>query len=341
MHIYIDESGGFIPLKPQKSRISAVGALVIPSAAHDELLSRFVELRSRFSPTGFEIKGSALHESAMAQFAGLLAEFDVVGEVVAIDMGDLDHADIKLFQQQQADLISSYHTASDIPESEKSWFALRERLLSLSAQNFIQAFLMIALIEQVLQTATAYYSQRDSRELSKFDWVIDAKNENVSAAEETWTKLVFPALSIASAVNPLGYIPWGDYSHFEAFESTEGGKSRINLSKVLSHLQFAHSVSESGLQLADVFVSAVSRAFNKTLQPEGWCDFGRVLIHRNTETGIYGSIHMVTLRSNPDAPAQIRKTNYFGWVLAQLAERAKPMVPSRFTDLMEPSPRGD
>lgn len=341
MHIYIDESGGFIPLKPQKSRISVVGALVIPSTAHDELVNRFAELRLRFSPSGSEIKGSVLHESAMAEIAGLLAEFDVVGEVVAIDMGDLDRADIKLFQQQQADLISKYQVATGIPESEKRWFTLRERLLSLSAQNLVQAFLMIVLIEQVLQTVTAYHSQRDSRELSEFKWVIDAKNENISAAEETWTELVFPTMSIASAANPLGYIPWGDYSHFKGFEDTKAGRSRINLSKVLSQLQFAHSVSESGLQLADIFVSAISRAFNKTLQPEGWREFGRVLIHRNSEAGTYGAIRIATLRTNPDEPTLIRKTNYFGWVLAQLAERAKPMVPIQFVHLMQPSRPGD
>jgi hypothetical protein len=341
MHIYIDESGGFIPLKPHKSRISAVAALAIPSASHDELLNRFIELRSRFAPSDLEIKGSALHEPAMAEIAELLAEFNVVGEVVAIDMGDLDQRGVRVFQQQQAELISLYQVTDNIPEAEKPWILLRNLLLSLSPQNFIQAYMMIVLIEQVLQTVTAYHSQRDARELSTLDWVIDAKNEKISAAEETWTKLVFPALSIASAAHPLGYIPWGDYSHFRAFESNDDGEARINLNKVLGQLRFAHSISEPGLQLADIFASAITRALNKTLQPDGWRDFGRVLIHRNTEVGIGSTIRMVTLRTDPDAPAQVRKTNYFGWVLGELAARAKPMIPSEFTHLMQPSLHSD
>jgi hypothetical protein len=65
MHIFIDESGGFIPLNQKRSRISAVAALVVPSGSSSGEGSGEANpiVQKRIAP---------LHEETVAEFRRLL-----------------------------------------------------------------------------------------------------------------------------------------------------------------------------------------------------------------------------------------------------------------------------
>jgi hypothetical protein len=65
MHIYLDESGGFIT-PSTTHRISAIAALVLPDARRDEILQRFQNLERSWQGKQ-EAKGNKLTESQVQQ----------------------------------------------------------------------------------------------------------------------------------------------------------------------------------------------------------------------------------------------------------------------------------
>jgi hypothetical protein len=84
MHIYIDESGPFLPLT--RDRVSAVGALVVPDSQADSLFNEYRELLKAWKKPG-EVKGSQLTEREIAAIVELVGHYDVLFDVRAINMG--------------------------------------------------------------------------------------------------------------------------------------------------------------------------------------------------------------------------------------------------------------
>ena len=72
MNIYIDEAGIFANPRRLDSCPSVVGAIVIPTSSHAELLDRFDSLKSLWGHAATEVKGSALDEVQVAQALCLL-----------------------------------------------------------------------------------------------------------------------------------------------------------------------------------------------------------------------------------------------------------------------------
>lgn len=100
MHIFIDESGAFIPTPIGRPKISAVVALVVPTAQQAELSARFVTLRESWATVGSEVKGSAATPAPVAQLIELLVEYEGAfaegcivdsGRHAAIDVQELTH----------------------------------------------------------------------------------------------------------------------------------------------------------------------------------------------------------------------------------------------------------
>jgi hypothetical protein len=294
-------------------------------------------MRSSFGGTeSTEVKGSRLAEPDVAKVARLLRRFGVVGEVVAMDMGDLSQADVASFRERQAASIRAR-----VDDRAPAWLHreasdLAELTLGLSDQNFVQGYLMVALIDKLLRVATAYHAQRGARELAEFQWVIDAKDKTLSAVERFWTELVFPALRAKSVRDPIGFIPWGDYSYFAPFEDEIAAASAseagvfdrvINMGAVLKDRRFAKSDEHVGLQLADIFANAIARALNGRLRPDGWRPLGPLLIYRNPNGPEPGGIQMMRLRLNPHEPVRVREAVPYGSIVEELARLGTPMVP--------------
>lgn len=80
MHIFIDESGVFVPPKSGANKVSCVVALVIPSSQIDRLRRRFERLTRGWGQAGKEIKGSRLSETEVAAVIQLLREYEVIME---------------------------------------------------------------------------------------------------------------------------------------------------------------------------------------------------------------------------------------------------------------------
>lgn len=302
---------------------------MIPSTVHDRILKQLGFI-PWFASQESETKGSSLTEAQMSDVAGLLAKYDVIVEAVVVEMGDLTVDDIRSFQQaQHCTILDSAPDDADRSLRDRIE-ALAAASVTLSPQNFLQAYATIALIDKVVRTATAYHSQRNYRELGTWEWVIDAKDRSLTVAEQYWTTLLFPALLAKSSDDPVGYIPWGDYSRLPKRDpdpARSDGDAPIDMTRVMHQTRFASSSLERGLQLADYVASAITRALNQKLSPKGWKPFGRLLVYRNIASEIPEAVQFVAPRKSPDQPQRLRVQNFHGSVLDELRPLMKPMVP--------------
>jgi len=282
MHIFIDESGSFVPQLVPKSKVSAVGALIVPSAHVDDVRDEYRRLRRQFGVGESEIKGSKLTERQASRVISLLRSHDVIFDSCVIDIGRHTPAKIQSFRALQAQKISDqlrpeYH-ASVLDAVTR----MRDLSLELSNQLFVQCILTIMLIERVLETATMYYAQRIPAELGDFHWRVDAKDDRLTPAEEFWTMFVLPALESVFRERPLGMLEGADYSHFERYDAKAVRRGAFDAGKILKEdLQFEDSSADLGLQLADNVLSILTRALNGTLKAEGWQNLGRLMIRRS------------------------------------------------------------
>jgi hypothetical protein len=289
MHIYIDESGQFIPLNDAKSRAAAVVALVVPDSQRMALVREFKKTRKQLRPGATEIKGSSLSEQEAARILALLATYDLLLEAVVVDVGQHKDDDVTRFKMQRADnlleSIDREHKATLIHDLLET----QQRLIGLSNQLFIQASCMFQLIPRVVETATMYYSQRLPRELGQFHWRIDAKADRATAMEQLWSLLVPVAVATRSLSQPMVMYDGGDYSSYERFDVPADpptpGQFRTDLKRVLREdLRFLDSNHDIGLQIADIVAAVLTRALNGTLEESGWRGLGKLFILRTEKT---------------------------------------------------------
>ena len=162
MHIYIDESGAFVPPSHNRPHLySIVLALVVPSANVDELFYQFLRLRDSWPQQAVEIKGSKLNEDQTAQVMKLLGAHGVIAEYSAIDMALHPSEVIDEFKSRQAALLNQAPHADARRRRGDPYIAIANPL-------FVQAFVTIKFILEMLDTAINYFAQRRPSELGRF-----------------------------------------------------------------------------------------------------------------------------------------------------------------------------
>ena len=108
MYIFVDEAGTFqIPERKQNGSISCVGALGIPEDDLEDIYSGFVKLKMNWGSAKGEIKGSKLDERQVKSLIAFLKEFDLIFEVVAIDMALQTHKGIIKHRMIQAEKLTA------------------------------------------------------------------------------------------------------------------------------------------------------------------------------------------------------------------------------------------
>jgi hypothetical protein len=273
IHVYIDESGSFVPEGPAP-RVSGVVALFCSGSALDDLLAEFAQLAKTFPSVKGEVKGSKLDEAQVAAVISLLKRYDVLVQAHLIDAASHQHNDLRIFRAGQADTLDKYARTHRDPEVRKQAAQLRDRVESMSNQLFIQAWLTMVVVVDVVRTACLYYGLYNPRALSGFRWTVDAKEASqLTVSEEFWRQFVIPFSKSRSKTDPFLILEDGDYSALSRFmvPGAVPGRGTLNFHELLiEQLQFKDSSAEPGLQLVDVVASAITRAFNKTLKEEGW-----------------------------------------------------------------------
>lgn len=317
--IFIDESGTFVPTQ-QGPSISAVGAVVVPSAFKSKLFSKFEKLRNQFPKNKKgEIKGSSLNEIQVDKTLDLLKKNSCVFEASLIDMSREDPDAILRHQQRQASKITEHVTDDFHDEAKKSIWDLRKRLEAAPPQLYVQSSLTSSLVGELISLLPTYFVQRWPNDLDNFSWTLDAKNpQKVTEHEDWWERTICPLLQSSSKNSPMPCVEGLDYSIFDAkyeFETPEylkafGFKDKrvINLGLLLrENLSFSPEV-HPGLELADIATNALRRAFNGNLQQEGWRKLPDLMIHRRTGP--------IALRTLSEADARVGKSAAYYDLLA-------------------------
>lgn len=320
MKIFIDESGNFLRLTSAEHLVSCVSALVFPATGEASLFSEFLALRTAWGHAA-EVKGSSPDERQVAAVIDLLRRHQAVSFVTVIDMADNTEEEVVLHQRAQAAKVVEHLSPEHNPEIAELIRALQDDTLALSPQLFVQARLMLKLIPDIIRYATLYYVQRLPVELSRFDWIIDAKDHDISRMEHVWTQMVMPAMEREFLHEPLVLLEDADYSHFDRLAQPDTDEDRrhqawlestrtrpapaglyvrpISIAMVMREsFAFRQSSDELGLQLADILASAFRRSLNGTLGPAGWKNLGGLLVRR---TDGRKSLLVVNLSTVPKA----------------------------------------
>jgi hypothetical protein len=298
MHIYIDESGIFRNPANKDNVASCIAALAVPTTKKKELFQQFKALTSNWRDKNGEVKGSKLDEPQIASVIALLQRFDVILELVVIDLGLHTEEEITKFKEIQVRNMIGDIPPDHKPDVLKRAQAIQSVFAAMSNQLVIQANLMFLLIPRILFHMILYYARRIPEELQWFYWMVDAKNESKNAYEDAWSTALYPVMEGQSAKNPVPFPEGGDYSYLKKYERRDndavrrieevkgverGAISSIRLGAIFEkHFEFQDSRWNVGLQMADVLANTAQRALNGRLQISGWGEIGRLMIQRGT-----------------------------------------------------------
>ena len=330
MHIFIDESGAFLPLDGAKSKWSCVAALAVPSVTIDALRTEFIRVRHQFGVRDGELKGANMTARQMEGVLTLLRSYDVIADACVIDLGHHRATDVEAMKEAQAKKLFEHLTPEHQPSLVAELESLAADIRKLPNQLYVQVSLTIELVDRLLEAVTMYYAQRLPQELGEFHWVIDQKDPaGLTRSERVWKTLILPAMTERSRKHPLIILEGADYSHFDRFTAPlpadESGPNRFgtDIRRVLQEdLRFSDSASEPGLQMIDAIAAALTRALNGTLEVGGWQRLGDLFVGKRNDT-----LHFVMVTADTQTAGRRTIVDHrASGVEKILRARARPML---------------
>jgi len=336
MNIYIDESGIFRNPANKDNIASCVGALAIPSSQRKNIVRDFKQLKSAWNVGKGEVKGGQLGEVQISAVIQLLKQYEVMLDLVLIDLGLLSDADITAFKLMSADGITANLTSKHQPQLVAQLSELKQAFLNMPNNLFVQAVMLASLIPDLVQSMITYYSRRMPEEIGRFRWIVDAKDKFVTDYEKSLSTVIYPFIESCTRKIRFYYLHDGDYSHFHKNMDTDRPLSEVALNrpefddgefmtgsvnKILGGgLKFEDSKSNFCLQLIDILANAARRALNGNLDKSGWGEMGALMVNGPTSP-----VRQIVLDKNPAEPSLMPKQNPFVGVFDQLRRNARPM----------------
>jgi hypothetical protein len=289
MHIYMDESGTFVPDKG----LAVVSAFMVPDRQIGGLEKLYRRLRPSLPKERGEVKGRLLAEREVAAVAEIARKVGCLLETTAVDMTDNTTAEVEDHRGRHVDAMAR-HITDEHHENVRTQIArLQEQLRIMPLQLYVQSAVMGHLIHVLLRHTSVYFALRDGRELGNYAWVIDAKGkeEKITPWERWWSTVITPMLESESFREPGWAIEGGDYRFEEKFltEPSEWKRQFTNPTDRSRYLDtgailktnFRFSAdAEIGLEIADILANATRRALTGNLAPEGYLPIRRLMIHR-------------------------------------------------------------
>ena len=297
MKFFIDESGVFAKPSNDTASVSCIGVLVIPDCSYKKVLKKYDKLRKNLKKTKGEVKGKDLKEFEVARIVEMLRRNDVLFEVNAIDMNLEDITLVETHKLKQGKKLLSSLTDEHHSNLIKGIKALQEQMRKMSIPLYTQFTLETDLLNRAFHHSILYYSQRQPKELSNFQLVVDAKQKNgVTSAEDMWKKLLMPHFSSRTIHEPLILLKGADYSYLDIDKIEEPewlvsaakrdnpnleikGSNFISMPNFFKDMQFISEINY-GLELVDILTNAVRRALMGNLEVGGWKDISRIIIHK-------------------------------------------------------------
>lgn len=332
MHIFIDESGVFVPVKGRNST-SLVAALIFSANGRARFEREFSELRRRLPQERGEVKGRLLSEVQVRRVTRLLRQSGCLLETVVTDAAFHTLEEIEAHKQEQAFQLTANLTDAHHPNIHAAVGELRSRLEALAPQLYLQSLAMIDLIYSVLFHADIFFAFREPRELGEYHWAVDAKGrDGLTNWEEWWSKIILPVIQSKTINDPFPRVKEGDYSHQDRFQvepddyllqfidDPEPG-TFFDLRPVLSdNFRFSSDV-EPCLEAVDIIANGIRRALSGNLKPFGWNEIPSLMIHRR---GHYLRLCTVT------ESGQRRSSLPYASVLDTFRSNGRSMFPSNF-----------
>ncbi len=332
MKTYIDESGNFTIPPEGKIYTCCVGALVIPESEENLIFNNFKVLKRQWGDKNSEFKGSKLSESQVNDVIRMLSYTDCTFFASIVDMSLEEEEEVNFHKSKQAekflvDLEKMQHQSMKVDLQD-----VERRIKALSGPNYIQMQILTSLIEKVKRNAVLYYVQRYPDILETFEWIIDAKNKNITEYEKLWKKVVCGFLQTQSLREPTIACLDFDYSYMEKFlmeipaylqeqGAFKGNNNRrgYDLKKIMENLRFVDSASDLGVQLADILTTTVRRACNGTLQQSGWKNLGKLCVQKAVDEN-----YVFDLLAFSEVASKVRRP-YYGF-LVSTSDLAKQML---------------
>jgi len=273
MNLFIDESKLFI-YRPKPNSWSVVACYAVSDDDYIQAQNIIKELKIS---AGFdvydEVKVNDLSESQYIVFLKDLQKLGGTLYAVATDSGLNTPDVIHSHQVLQGDKIVEHKEKMKYEERKRALENLRERVVGLSPQLYVQLFCQLNLMVKVINTVIPYYIQRDPRSLSRFQWRVDQKDVTRTDFENVFEILGPRIIQSKSITDPLMMIKGFDYSVLNKYEYTKDNvpkylkeqyglniESGYNIQAIIREdIDFVDSKNNIGVQIIDLLVSGLRK----------------------------------------------------------------------------------
>lgn len=290
MHIFIDESGIFLPTS-DANKWSSVGALVVP----DESLQALKDALSKLKTSNgledieeFKRNRPDCSSESFSIFLDTLFHLNCTLHVLSTNGSPTELSETKNYKENIKHSIRKY--SSKVTSSASLVEELVNLIDELSDQQFCQCMLQSYMLKYLLDKVVLLYAEISPESLSTFRWKLDQKNLKETSYEVVF-KHLYSGIALVSSLSQPGPICLGsqyDYSHFLAAFSPISDKNiddtleesleifekdlknlqqaliAIDINKVLTHdFELADSKDCFGLQSIDLLVSSVNRCLKQ------------------------------------------------------------------------------
>ena len=279
MHIFIDESGTFVP-SDSTNAWNSIAAYVLPEGHRRKMVDALDHLKREVGSPGIrEIKLKHVSEHAHFRFLSALSQLDGVLFSVLIDMGANDKDTIQRHQQWQAAGITKNIGSMKYEAGRGAVQNLSDEVIDLSPQLYVQLQCQIILVEAILRSATLYFVQRRPETLGHFRWRIDQKNVTWTKYERTFFTLTPAILQTKFILKPWVMLDGADYGGFNRFKFPPGEEPTFlrdqygidscrtppdNLGKLCrENFEFVDSKQSPGVQVADLLAAGLRRTLRQ------------------------------------------------------------------------------
>jgi Protein of unknown function (DUF3800) len=306
MLVFIDEAGRFIP----GDRLSVVCALTIPHRSAGPCRRELLRITKGWARRNGELKAGELNVKHLDNLIDVLYRHDALLHAIATDPRRQSPEVIARHQATQAEGMTKHLSDDHLPSLVEDVWALRRILERMPAQLYLQCVAMHQLIWEVVTEAVNFFSQRRPRELSKFEWFVDAKDPTrITSQEKWWHEVIGPLGESRSLREPLWIVRDKGYdsSHFDrAFSIEKQARDPvrgIDIKKlIVDHLSFVDSKTELLIQAVDVLTGFMRRALGSRTVERGLLRaLGRLMIRRK-RNGVLQTVQLVTLGPSHTVP---------------------------------------
>jgi hypothetical protein len=326
LHIFIDESGTFIPT----TGWAVVCSLAIPHNEVGPARREITRLSRDWPRNGGELKGGILEPTHLDSLVEVLFRHDALMHACAIDVSREGNARVDRHKAGQCDGMTKHLTSEHHAELVRQVWDLRRVLEGMSRQLYIQCVMMKELVRTASEQVTLYFAQRRPRELAKFEWTIDAKDpRRITSQEKWWRDVLAVWLESASRREPFIFVKDAgfDYKYFNRSfgmtkemwfpdrppEIMEGHDLRKMMSE---RMAFVDSRSEILIQAVDILTSFLRRFLAKQITSGDVAQaLGRLQIRKQPQ-----SLRLVTLSR------QARSQSDLGNALHVMTRAARTML---------------